>query len=300
MSLATDLDPYGPSRLPRDTAVLNRRVALKTALGVGYVAAAGPLMAQSAIKTSADGLVVGEVSVKVNGTQVPAYRAAPAGKTQLPTVLVISEIFGVHEYIADVCRRWAREGYLAIAPELFVRQGDPSMMGEVAQINRDIISKVPDAQCMADLDAFAAWAASNGGDAKRLAVSGFCWGGRITWLYAAHNPALRAGVAWYGRLEGAATSLQPQHPLDLVPQLKAPVLGLYGGADAGIPNTSWQKMQAALKQSGEGGLAAARASEFVVYPETPHAFHADYRPTYREAAAKDGWQRAVAWMKRYV
>lgn len=300
MSLATDLHPYGPSSLPSETSTLNRRLALKTSLGLGYAMAAGPLMAQTAIKTPADGLVAGEITFVANGTQVPAYRAAPAGKTQLPTVLVISEIFGVHEYIADVCRRWAREGYLAIAPEMFVRQGDPSMMGEVAQINRDIISKVPDAQCMSDLDACAAWAAAHGGDASRLAISGFCWGGRITWLYAMHNPKLRAAVAWYGRLEGAATPLQPQHPLDLVPQLKAPVLGLYGAADAGIPNTSWQKMQAALKQAGDAGNAAAKASEWVVYPDTPHAFHADYRATYREAAAKDGWQRAVAWMKRHV
>lgn len=300
MSLATDLDPYGPSSLPGETSSLNRRLALKTSLGLGYAMAAGPLMAQTAIKTPVDGLVAGEITFMANGTQVPAYRAAPAGKTQLPTVLVISEIFGVHEYIADVCRRWAREGFLAIAPEMFVRQGDPSMMGEVAQINRDIIAKVPDAQCMSDLDACATWAAAQGGDASRLAISGFCWGGRITWLYATHNPKLRAAVAWYGRLEGASTPVQPQHPLDLVSQLKAPVLGLYGAADAGIPNTSWQKMQAALKQAGDAGNAAAKACEWVVYPDTPHAFHADYRPTYREAAAKDGWQRASAWMKRFV
>ena len=273
MSLATDLDPYGPSRLCGDAAVLNRRLALKTALGVGYVAAAGPLMAQSAIKTSADGLVVGEISVKVQGTQVPAYRAAPAGKTQLPTVLVISEIFGVHEYIADVCRRWAKEGYLAIAPELFVRQGDPSMMGEVAQINRDIISKVPDAQCMADLDAFAQWAASNGGDGKRLGISGFCWGGRITWLYAAHQPRLRAGVAWYGRLSGAATPNTPQHPLDLATRIKAPVLGLYGAADTGIPVSDVERMKQALAATRDN--PAAQACQFVVYPDTPHAFHAE-------------------------
>ncbi len=287
-----DLSPNQP--LP------NRRLALKTALGVGYVAASGPLMAQTAVKTTSDGLITGEVTIRVGGTQVPAYRAAPRGTTQLPTILVVSEIFGVHEYIADVCRRWAHAGFLAIAPEMFVRQGDPTELGEVAKINSEIIAKVPDAQCMADLDAWADWAVANGGAPGRLGISGFCWGGRITWLYATHAPKLKAAVAWYGRLEGPTTPLQPQHPLARVEQLKAPVLGLYGAADAGIPNESWQRMQQALREWGEKGNAAARQSEFVVYPDTPHAFHADYRPTYREGPARDGWNRAVAWMKRFV
>lgn len=272
-----------------------RRSALKAALGVGYVAAAGPLMAQTAVKTSAEGLVSGEVTIDVNGFRMPAYRSAPAGKTGLPVVLVVSEIFGVHEYIADVTRRLARQGYLAIAPELFVRQGDPSDFGEVARIQSEIIAKVPDAQVMGDLDACVAWAGAHGGDLNRVAITGFCWGGRIVWLYAAHQPRLKAAVAWYGRLTGAANAMTPQHPVDLAAQYKAPVLGLYGGADTGIPLEGVERMKAALAQ----GSAAARASEFVVYPDTPHAFHADYRPSYRQGPAEDGWQRLLAWVRRY-
>ena len=275
-------------------AVATRRTALKAALGAGYAAAAMPIMAQSAIKTPTTGLVSGEVTIDVNGFKMPAYRSAPAGKTGLPVVLVISEIFGVHEYIADVTRRLAQAGYLAIAPELFVRQGDPSAYGEIAKLQAEIISKVPDAQVMGDLDATVAWAAANGGNPDKLAITGFCWGGRITWLYAAHQPKLKAGVAWYGRLVGNTTPQNPAHPLALVGNLKAPVLGLYGAADTGIPLDTVDKMKAELAQ----GPAAAKASEFVVYPEAPHAFHADYRPSYRKAAADDGWQRLLAWLKR--
>jgi carboxymethylenebutenolidase len=266
----------------------------KAALGVGYAAAALPIMAQSAIKTPATGLISGEVTIEVNGFKMPAYRSAPAGKTGLPVVLVISEIFGVHEYIADVTRRLAQAGYLAIAPELFVRQGDPSEYGEIAKLQAEIISKVPDAQVMGDLDATVVWAAANGGNTDKLAITGFCWGGRITWLYAAHQPKIKAGVAWYGRLVGNTTPQNPSHPLALVGSLKAPVLGLYGAADTGIPLDTVDKMKAELVQ----GPAAAKASEFVVYPEAPHAFHADYRPSYRKVPADDGWQRLLAWFKR--
>jgi carboxymethylenebutenolidase len=275
-------------------AVATRRTALKAALGVGYAAAAMPIMAQTAIKTPATGLVSGEVTIDVNGFKMPAYRSAPAGKTGLPVVLVISEIFGVHEYIADVTRRLAQAGYLAIAPELFVRQGDASAYGEIAKLQAEVISKVPDAQVMGDLDATVAWAAAHGGNTDKLAITGFCWGGRITWLYAAHQPKLKAGVAWYGRLVGNTTPQNPSHPLALVGSLKAPVLGLYGAADTGIPLDTVDKMKTELAQ----GPAAAKASEFVVYPEAPHAFHADYRPSYRKAAADDGWQRLLAWLKR--
>lgn len=273
----------------------SRRTALKAALGVGYVAAAGPIMAQTAIKTSAQGLVSSEVTIDVNGFKMPAYRSAPEGKTGLPVVLVVSEIFGVHEYIADVTRRLAKLGYLAIAPDLFVRHGDPEQFGEIAKIQSEIIAKVPDAQVMGDLDACVAWAGNHGGDANKLAITGFCWGGRITWLYAQHQPRLKAAVAWYGRLQGATTVNNPHHPLDQVAQLKAPVLGLYGGADTGIPTSSVEAMKAALAQ----GNAAAKGSEFVVYPDTPHAFHADYRPSYRQGPAEDGWQRLQAWFKRH-
>jgi carboxymethylenebutenolidase len=273
-----------------------RRFALKAALGVGYAAAALPVMAQTAIKTSAQGLVSGEVTVDVNGFKMPAYRSAPEGAGPWPVVLVISEIFGVHEYIADVTRRLARQGYLAIAPELFVRQGDPLAYGEIAKLQSEVIAKVPDAQVMADLDATVAWAGQHGGDTRRLAITGFCWGGRITWLYAAHQPLVKAGIAWYGRLQGQSTALTPRHPVELVTRLKAPVLGLYGGADTGISQDSVATMKQALAQ----GSAAAKASDFVVYPEAPHAFHADYRPSYREAAAQDGWARLQAWLQKYL
>ena len=269
------------------------RAALGAGLGVGYASVAGPVMAQTAIKTSADGLTAGEVSIDVHGFKLPAYRAAPAGKKNLPVVLVISEIFGVHEYIADTCRRLARAGYMAIAPDLFVRQGDPMAYGEMAKLMSEVIAKVPDAQAMGDLDAAVQWASANGGDASKLAITGFCWGGRITWLYAAHGP-VKAGVAWYGRLQGNKNELQPTYPIDLVAKLKAPVLGLYGGKDTGIPQESVDAMKAALKS----GSAAAKASEFVIYPDAPHAFHADYRPSYREQVAQDGWTHMLSWFQK--
>lgn len=271
-----------------------RRTALKAALGVGYAAAAAPLMAQTAIRTPSDGLSVGEITYEVNGFKVPAYRAAPAGRTGLPVVLVIQEIFGVHEYIADTARRFARAGYLAIAPELYARQGDPSQYGEIAKLQAEVVSKVPDAQVMADLDGALRWAAANGGDIGRVGVTGFCWGGRITWLYAAHAP-VRAGVAWYGRLVGNSTELTPRHPVDVAAGLKAPVLGLYGAADTGIPLDTVDKMKTALA----AGSPAARASQFVVYPDAPHAFHADYRPSFRQGPAEDGWKRALEWFRTH-
>ena len=286
----TDVNALLPGRSTE--AGMSRRTALQSAAGLGYAAAAAPLMAQTAIKTSAEGLDVGDISYTVDGFKVPAYRAAPAGKKGLPVVLVISEIFGVHEYLADTCRRLAREGYMAIAPELFARQGDPSQYGEIAKLMTEVVAKVPDAQAIADLDGALAWAAENGGDTARAAITGFCWGGRITWLYAAHGP-VKAGVAWYGRLVGSPTALAPQQPIDITAALKAPVLGLYGGQDSGIPLDTVDKMKAALAQ----GSAAAKASEFVVYPDAPHAFHADYRPSFRRGPAEDGWKRTLAWFK---
>ncbi|HOM20396.1 MAG TPA: dienelactone hydrolase family protein [Ottowia sp.] len=277
----------------------SRRRALTLGLGMGYAAATLPVMAQTAIKTPADGLSVGEVSIDVAGFKMPAFRAQPAGKTGLPVVLVLSEIFGVHEYIADTAVRLARAGYLAIAPELFVRQGDAQSYGELAKLMSEVIAKVPDAQVMGDLDAAVAWAAANGGDTGKLAVTGFCWGGRQTWLYAAHQPKVKAGVAWYGRLVGDSTALTPRHPLDVAAQLKAPVLGLYGGADTGIALDTVERMKAALAAAGAQGNAAAGASQFVVYPDAPHAFHADYRPSFRKDAAEDGWKRALAWLRQH-
>jgi carboxymethylenebutenolidase len=220
------------------------------------------------------------------------YRAQPEGKSSLPVVLVVSEIFGVHEHIADVARRFAREGYLALAPDLYVRQGDPSAYPVITDLMREVVSKVPDQQVMTDLDAVVAWAGAHGGDTRRLGITGFCWGGRITWLYSAHNPAVKAGVAWYGRLVGDKTANTPRHPVDIADALKSPVLGLYGGKDAGIPLASVEQMKAALAEAGG-------KSTFVVYPDSGHAFHADYRPSYVEADAKDGWKRCLAWLRQH-
>jgi carboxymethylenebutenolidase len=270
-----------------------RRTALRAALGVGYAASVGTAVAQTAIKTSADGLAVGEIMVDVNGFKVPAYMARPAGKTNLPVVLVIQEIFGVHEYIADTARRFAKMGYLAIAPELYARQGDPTQYNAMADLIKEVVSKVPDAQVMIDLDGMVQWAGANGGDASKVAITGFCWGGRITWMYAAHSKAVKAGVAWYGRLVGAPNPLSPTHPVDVVANINGPVLGLYGGADTGIPLETVEKMKTAL----QGGSPAAKKSEFKVYDGAPHAFHADYRPSYRKDAADDGFARALAWFK---
>ncbi len=271
----------------------SRRDFVRASVGTGFAAAVLPVMGQTVIKTDSTGLLVGEVMIPVGDFKMPAYRAAPLGKANPPVVLVISEIFGVHEHIADVARRLAKQGYFAVAPELFVRQGDAGAYGEIAKLLSEVVNKVPDAQVMADLDATTAWARGQGADASRLGITGFCWGGRITWLYAAHNPAVKAGVAWYGRLQGAVTAINPAQPIDRVNQLNGPVLGLYGGQDSGIPVESVNAMKTALA----GGSAAARKSQFVVYPDAPHAFHADYRPSYRKDAADDGWQRCLAWFK---
>ncbi len=266
--------------------------AVGASVGVGFAASVLPVSAQT-IKTDSTGLTVGEVTITVGDFKMAAYRAAPAGKTNLPVVLVISEIFGVHEHIADVARRFAKLGYLAIAPEMFLRQGDAQGYAEISKLIAEVISKVPDAQVMGDLDATVAWAQANGGDTSKLGITGFCWGGRITWMYAAHNPKVKAGVAWYGRLVGAPNALSPTNPVDVVGKLSGPVLGLYGGADSGIPQASVDTMKAALATGNDAG----KRSEFVVYPDTPHAFHADYRPSYRKEAADDGWKRATAWFK---
>jgi carboxymethylenebutenolidase len=275
---------------PRDASGLSRREFLVTALAVGFAAAVRPTAAEAVITTDAEGLVAGTVKIAVAGGEMPAYRAMPAAGTGHPIVLVVEEIFGVHEHIRDVCRRLAKEGYLAVAPELFARQGDPTKLTEPKRIIEEIVARTPDRQVMADLDATAAWAEKNGGDGSRLFVTGFCWGGRIVWLYAAHATKLRAGVAWYGRLDGERNALQPRYPFDVIPVLKAPVLGLYGGADEGIPAKQVARMKA--------GLGAIRSkSEIVVYPDAPHGFHADYRPSYREADARDGWLRLLAWFR---
>lgn len=269
-----------------------RRGFIVTALGAGFALATQPIMAQTAIKTDSEGLTAGEIQVPTKDGPLAAYRAMPAGGRKLPTVLVVHEIFGVHEYIKDVCRRLAKAGYLAVAAEMYARHGDVAKMGNIQEILAGPVAAASDGEHMADLDACAAWAAANGGDPERLAITGFCRGGRTTWLYAAHNPKLKAAVAWYGHMEGAPTAKQPKWPLDLAGELKAPVLGLYGGKDQGIGPDQVEDMTAALKKAGS-------KSQLHVYPEAPHAFHADYRPSYRKEPAEDGWRRMLEWFKQH-
>ncbi|HEY9761584.1 MAG TPA: dienelactone hydrolase family protein [Trichocoleus sp.] len=266
---------------------LKRRSFLVATLAAGFATATLPIAAET-ISTSSDGLVAGAIEIPVADGMIPGYRAMPQGNGPFPVVLVVQEIFGVHEYIQDVCRRFARLGYLAIAPELFARQGDVSKLEGIPAI-REVVSKVPDTQVLSDLDATVLWANSNSGNVERLGITGFCWGGRIVWLYAAHSPQLKAGVAWYGRLVGDATPLQPQHPVDIASLVQAPVLGLYGGADEGIPISTVEQMRAELGET---------SSEIFIYPDAPHGFHADYRPNYREEAAQDGWQKLLNWFKQ--
>ena len=272
----------------------DRRSFLVTSLGAGFALAVQPAMAQTAIKTDDTGLLAGEVKVPVKDGEMVAYRAVPKGASKPPVVLVVSEIFGAHEYIRDVCRRLAKLGYCAISPELFARLGDPRQFSSIADLQAKIINKTPDAQVMSDLDAAAAWATTQGADTNRLAITGFCWGGRIAWLYCAHNPQVKAGVAWYGRLVGEVNEFTPRHPIDVADKLLAPVLGLYGGLDTGIPLETIEAMEKALKS----GSAAARKSEIHIYDNAPHAFHADYRPSFRREEAEDGWKRMQTWFAK--
>jgi carboxymethylenebutenolidase len=272
---------------------LDRRSFVKTSLGAGFAASVMPVCAQTMITTDTKDLSVGETRIPTKDEgELPAYFAMPAGKTGLPVVLVVQEIFGVHEYIKDVARRLAKLGYLAVAPELYARQGDPAKVSDIGALIKDIVSKVSDAQVMADLDATAAWAAKNGGGGK-LGITGFCWGGRIVWMYAAHNPNLAAGVAWYGSTVRSYYA-GDRTALDVAARIKAPMLGLYGGADGGIPNETVEKMGSALKAAGN------TKSEIVIYPDAPHAFHADYRPSYRKAAAEEGWKKLTVWFAKHL
>jgi carboxymethylenebutenolidase len=271
---------------------VTRRGLVMSALATGFALAVQPVSAET-VTTDADALTVGDIIVPTRDVPIPAYRAMPSQGRRFPMVLVVQEIFGVHEHIKDVCRRLAKLGYLAVAPELYARQGDVSKLANNNDIMTKVVSKVADAQVLADLDATVAWADDSGrGHIEKLGITGFCWGGRIVWLYAAHNRQLKAGVAWYGRLAGTHSEMQPQHPIDLVGSLNAPVLGLYGGNDPGIPLETVEAMRQALK-------AAGNASQIVVYPDTPHGFHADYRPSYRKDQAQDGWNRLQAWFKQH-
>lgn len=275
----------------RERRLTRRELLVSGALAAGYALAVRPVRAE-AIHTDASSLVAGPVAIPAPDRELPAYRARPEGPGPFPIVLVAHEIFGVHEYIRDVCRRLARAGYLAVAPDLYARQGDPTRLPSVDAILAEVVLRVPDAQVMSDLDAAVAWAAAHGGDPKRVLVTGFCWGGRIVWLYAAHRPDLVAGAAWYGRLGGPRRAETPQHPLDLADRRIAPVLGLYGAADAGIPLESVDAMRAKLAEAGS-------ASEIVVFAGAPHGFHADYRDSYREQPAREGWRRMLEWFERH-
>jgi carboxymethylenebutenolidase len=268
-----------------------RREFIASSFAVGFALATHPIDAET-ITTDSAGLDAGDVAIPTGDARIPGYRATPEGDGRFPIVLVVQEIFGVHEHIKDVCRRFAKLGYFAVAPELYARQGDVSQLASIDEI-RAIVAKVPDAQVIRDLDATVAWATGTGkADPARLGITGFCWGGRIVWLYAAHNASLKAGVAWYGRLEGDRTDLQPRYPIDVVAELKAPVLGLYGALDQGIPVASVEHMRTAL-------TAAKVPTEIHVYADAGHAFYADYRPSYAKDAADDGWRRLQAWFKRH-
>ncbi|MCF8203878.1 MAG: dienelactone hydrolase family protein [Methylotenera sp.] len=282
--LKEEVDSLAPGR------EFSRRGFVQTTVGSGFAAAVLPVAAQT-ITTDTTGLEAGSVTIPVGDFKMPAYRAQPAGKKNLPVILVASEIFGVHEHIADVCRRLAKQGYLAIAPDLFVRQGNAAAYTDIPKLIAEVVSKASDAQVNGDLDATVAWAAANGGDTARLGITGFCWGGRTTWSYIAHNPKVTAGVAWYGPVARSYFA-GDKSVVDRAASIKAPVLGLYGAADTGIPVDTLTQLEAALKAAGN------TRSEFVVYPDTPHAFYADYRPSYRKAAADDGWARALAWFKK--
>lgn len=266
-------------------------ITLQPAKG-GFTPAVAPL-ATSTILSDDHQIHVGETTIPSQEDLLPAYIAKPANHSgPLPVILVVQEIFGVHEHIQDLCRRLAKQGYLAIAPELYFRQGDARQYSEISELIEQLVSQVPDSQVLADLDNTFNWAIRHGGDASKQAITGFCWGGRITWLYAAHNPQLKAAVAWYGKLVGGKTALSPKHPVDIATHLSAPVLGLYGGQDSSIPQDTVETMRQAIR-------AANADAEIVVYPEAGHAFLADYRLSYDAAAATDGWQRMLKWFTQH-
>lgn len=267
---------------------MKRRGFVMTGLIAGFTLATSRVDAQ-AIHTDDEGLVAGPVQVPVKDGSLPGYAARPRGDGPFPTVLVIEEIFGVHEYIKDVCRRFARQGFLAVAPELYARIADLSRMSDPQQIIRDVISRAPDAQVMSDLDAALRWAVANHGDPERVAVNGFCRGGRDVWLYAAHNPDLKAAVAWYGPIAGATSPIQPHTAADFAASLKCPLLGLYGGQDTSIDVAAVQAAATAARRAG-------KSVEIVVYPDAGHGFHADYRPSFNAKDAADGWQRALQFL----
>ena len=279
-----------PFDVPRSRTRFSRREFVVTALASGFALSVLPVSAQT-ITTDTNGLVAGDVKIPVQGGEIPAYRAMPASGGPFATILVVHEIFGVHEHIKDICRRLAKAGYFAVAPDLYAREGDVVGKTDIKEVLA-VVHQVPEPQVAADLDATVAWAKTTGSaDTARLGITGFCWGGRQVWLYAAHNPAVKAAVAWYGPLQIPKSANTPINPGDAVAQMNAPVLGLYGGADPSIPESQVDTMRAAIK-------AAGKSSQIIVYPNTPHAFNADYRPSYRPDQAQDGWKRMIVWFKK--
>jgi len=269
----------------------SRRTFIVGSLAAGFALAVLPVSAET-ITTDANGLSVGEVKIPVKDGSIPGYRAMPDTSGPFPTILVVQEVFGVHEHIKDICRRLAKAGYFAVAPALYAREGDVARMSDMKQVMQ-VVAKVPEPQVASDLDATVAWAKSTGkADTSKLGITGFCWGGRQVWLYAAHNPDVKAGVSWYGVLQRPKSDMTPDNPIDLVQRINPPILGLYGGADPGIPIAQIDALRVALK-------AAGKPSELIVYPDTPHGFNADYRPSYRPQQAKDGWKRMLAWFKQH-
>jgi carboxymethylenebutenolidase len=288
-----DLEESQLRSLHRDPNMTRRGFAVTT-LAAGFALSVRPVSAQT-ITTDSTGLVAGEVKIPVSDGTIPAYRSMPAGGKSAPVVLVVQEIFGVHEHIKDLTRRLAKAGYYAIAPELYARQGDPSKYTEVPKLFAEVVSKVPDAQVLSDLDAAVAFAKSEKGDTSRLGITGFCWGGRQTWLYTAHNPAVKAGAAWYGQLVPRADrpGTGGPNPIDVADKIKGRVLGFYGAKDEGIPVESVEQMREKLKAAGDG------KSRIELYPDTPHAFNADYRPSYRPEQAKDAWAKMLKWFEEH-
>jgi carboxymethylenebutenolidase len=284
--------------IPEAPAFDRREFLVTSIFAAGiYASAVSPIHAQTKITTDNAGLIDGEIKIPVAGGEIPAYRAMPDKKgKKFPVVLVVHEIFGVYEWIQDVCRRFAKLGYMAVAPALYARQGEIKDLKDPREINRQIYSKIPDTQSMTDLDSTVAWAAKNGGETKKLSITGFCWGGRIVWHYAAHNPKVKAGAAWYGRVvptpNSPVNALQPTTPIDYAKKLTVPVLGLYGGLDRGITVDGVQRMQDELKKGKSG-------SEIMVFPNADHGFHADYRPTYNRQASEEAWGRLLAWFKKH-
>ena len=279
-----------PFDIPRERSSFSRREFVVVSLAAGFALSVLPVSAQT-ITTDSNGLVAGEVKIPVQGGEIPAYRAMPASGGPFATILVVHEIFGVHEHIKDICRRLAKAGYFAVAPYLYAREGDVVGKTDIKDVLA-VVHTVPEPQVVSDLDATVAWAKATGkADISRLGITGFCWGGRQVWLYAAHNPNLKAAVAWYGPLQIPKSDHTPINPGDEVAKMNAPVLGLYGGADPNIPESQVDAMRAAIKTAG-------KSSEIVVYPNTPHGFNADYRPSYRPDQAKEGWQRMLMWFKK--